>query len=203
MLIAGFNFPVPSTRMLEALVVFSAFDFFRHIRGTVKTIAVQAESKGGRVRAETTVTPFLGRIVTPIYVLAAYIPPAVYIGALVLNKFRQPEWMTQFALSDEIAGVPLDPAWKGLLRAGACVAGFALRYLVDSAFHHLGEQWHSLGVRILTDVRASIRLTLVSAFPLSVVSSLGSFRQVLMPGSVTRCTRGSFLDPKKELCRDA
>lgn len=153
MYIAGLNLLVSSTQALEALVVISAFDFFRHIRGIVKTIAVQAESKGGRVRAET--TPSLGRIITPIYALATYIPPAVYIGALVLNKFRQPEWMTQFALTDEIADVRLDPAWKGVLRAGSCLAGFALRNLVDSAFHHLGEQWHSLGVRIPSDVRES------------------------------------------------
>ncbi|KAG8212880.1 hypothetical protein J3R82DRAFT_11213 [Butyriboletus roseoflavus] len=87
----------------------------------MKTIAVDAESKGGRIRAET--MPILGRIVTPIHALATFIPPAVYIGALVLNKFRQPEWMAQFALSDEVAGVRLDPAWKGALRAGAVVSG--------------------------------------------------------------------------------
>ena len=195
MYIAGLNLPVSSTRVLEAFVVFSAFDFFRHIRGIVKSIAVQAESKGGHVRVET--TPFLGRVVTPIHALAAYIPPAVYIGALVLNKLRQPMWMTQFALSDKIAGVRLDPAWKGLLRVGACVAGLALRNLIDSAFHHLGEQWHSLGVRVLSDVRDSIHLTLVSAYPSSVASGLGSFKQVLMHGSVTHCIRESLLDSKK------
>jgi hypothetical protein len=156
MYIAGLNLPVSSTRVLEAFVVFSTFDFFRYTRGIVRTIAVQAESKGGHVRVQT--TPFLGRIVTPIHALAAYIPPAVYIAALVLNKFRQPVWMTQFALSDEIAGVRLDPAWKGLLRVGACVAGLALRNLLDSAFHHLGEQWHSLGVRVLSDVRYSLSI---------------------------------------------
>ncbi|KAI9460332.1 hypothetical protein HD554DRAFT_2197143 [Boletus coccyginus] len=145
MYIAGLNLLVSSTQAFEAFIVFSAFDFFRYLRGIVKTIAVQAESKGGRVRAGT--TPSLGRVIALIHPLAAYIPPVVYIGAVVLNKFRQPEWMTQFALPDEIAGVRLDPVWKGVLRAGACVAGLALRSLVDSAFHHLGEQWHSIGRR--------------------------------------------------------
>ncbi|KAF8556505.1 hypothetical protein OG21DRAFT_616156 [Imleria badia] len=98
MCIAGLKLPVSSTQILEALVVFSTFDFFRHMRGIVKTIAVQAKSRGGRVRAET--MPFFGRIVTPIYAFAAFIPPVIHIGTLVLNKFQQPEWMSQFALSD-------------------------------------------------------------------------------------------------------
>ncbi|KAH0833435.1 hypothetical protein J3R83DRAFT_12549 [Lanmaoa asiatica] len=110
MYIAGLNLPISSTQVVETLVVFSAVDFFRHVRGSMKTIAVHAESKGGRVRAET--MPILGRIVIPIHALASFLPPAVYIGALVLNKFRQPVWMAQFALSDEIAGVRLDSAWK-------------------------------------------------------------------------------------------
>jgi len=145
MYIAGLNLPVSCTQGLEALVVFSTIEYFWHIRGVVKTIATQAESKGGRVRQET--IPLLGRIVTPIHALAAWMPPVVYIGALVLNKFRQPEWMTRFALPDEIVGVNLDPARKGVLRAAACVAGFMLRSLTDSTFQHLGEQWHSLGRR--------------------------------------------------------
>ncbi|KAF8442115.1 hypothetical protein L210DRAFT_3644282 [Boletus edulis BED1] len=115
------------------------------IRGIVKTIGPQAESKGRRVRPES--MPLLGRIVSPIHGLAAWMPPAVYIGALVLNKLRQPEWMTRFALPDEIVGVNLDPAWKSVLRAVACVAGFGLRSLADNVFQHLGEQWHSLGRR--------------------------------------------------------
>ena len=147
---AGLNLGISSTQVLEALVVFTAFDFFRYIGSTVKPIAVNAESKGGRIRAET--MPILGQIVTHFHSPAAFVPPAVYIGALVLNKFRQPEWMAQFALSDEIAGVRLDPAWKGALRVGACAAGLALKSLMDSAFHHLGEQWHFLGVRMLFNV---------------------------------------------------
>ena len=60
--------------------------------------------------------------------------------------------MTQFALSDEIAGVRLDPAWKGALRVGACAAAFALESMTDATLYHLGEQWHSLGVRMLFNV---------------------------------------------------
>lgn len=119
----------------------------------MKTIVINPESKGGRVRTET--IPILDWIITPIYALATFVPPAVYIGALVSNNFRQPEWVAQFALSDEIAGVRLDPAWKDVLRAGACVTGFSLKNLVDNAFYHLGEQCHSLGVRMLFDVRDS------------------------------------------------
>ncbi|KAF8124759.1 hypothetical protein EV363DRAFT_1419555 [Boletus edulis] len=134
MYIAGLNLPVSSTQALEALVAFSTLDYFRHIRGIVKTIGPQAESKGGRVRPES--MPLLGRIVSPIHALAAWMPLAVYIGALVLNNFRQPEWMTRFALPDEIVGVNLDPAWKGVLRAAACVAGFGLRSLADNRREH-------------------------------------------------------------------
>lgn len=153
MYIAGLNLPISSPQVLEALVVFNGFDFFRHIRSCMRTVVAQAESKGGRIRAGT--MPILGRIVTTIHALAVCVPPVVYIGVVVFNKFRQPEWMAQFALSNEIAGVQLNPLSKGVLRLGACAAGLVLKNVTDTTFYHLGDQWHTLGVRMLINVQDS------------------------------------------------
>ena len=140
--------------MLNILVIISVLDFFIHLRSCMKTVAVRAESQGGRIRAET--MPLLGRIVTLLHALAFHIPPVVYVGALALNKLQQPEWMAQFALPDEIVGVRVGPVLEYALRVGACFAGFAPRRVMDVAFHHLGDQWHSLGVRTLVDAQAPL-----------------------------------------------
>ena len=154
MYIAGLNLSISSTQMVEALVVFSVVDFLRYMRNSMKTLPVKAESTGGRIRVET--VPRMGKIISGVHMLASYVPIVTYVGALVLNKFQQPAWMARFAFPDEIDGVRLDPVWKGVLRVGACVAGLAVKPLVDAAFYHLGDQWHVLGVRVLIIVRDAL-----------------------------------------------
>lgn len=141
--IAGLNLPL-SSQWIEVFVVLSTAEYFRHIIAGIKELAVIAESKGGRVRPESMPPTFLGRIIIPIHGLAILIPPLTYVGALVLNRFQPPEWLTKFAFSTEM----IDPSWRNTSRVVACLASFALRSLTNSTFKHLGDQWHPIGVGI-------------------------------------------------------
>lgn len=144
MYIAGIKLPLSPPQWLEALVVLSTADYIRYSIAKMKELAVVSESKGGRIRPESMPPTFLGRIITPIHALALFIPPLMYVGALVLNSFQPPEWMARFAFSAEM----MDSTWRNALRVVACVASFALRSFMDSTFEHLGDQWHAIGVGI-------------------------------------------------------
>ncbi|KAF8442105.1 hypothetical protein L210DRAFT_3194430 [Boletus edulis BED1] len=141
MYIAGLNLPL--SQWPEVLVVLSTADYFRHTFTGIKHLTVISESSGGRIRPESMPSTFLGRIITPIHGLAIVIPPLVYVGALTLNRFQQPEWMAQFAFSTEM----IDSTQMNALRVVACAASFALRSFLDSTFKHLGDQWHVIGRR--------------------------------------------------------
>ncbi|KAF8442102.1 hypothetical protein L210DRAFT_3611662 [Boletus edulis BED1] len=141
MYIAGLNLPL--SQWPEVLVVLSTADYFRHTFAGIKQLAVISESRGGRIRPESMPSTFLGRIISPIHGLAIFIPPLVYVGALTLNRFQQPEWMARFAFSTEM----IDSTQRSALRVVACAASFALKSLTDSAFQHLGDQWHAIGRR--------------------------------------------------------
>ncbi|KAF9223285.1 hypothetical protein BS17DRAFT_781622 [Gyrodon lividus] len=145
MYIAGLNLPIPisSSQGLEALVVLTTTDYFRYVITETNSIAVRSESKGGHIRQESMPTSFLGRIISPIHGLAFLLPPAVYVGGVVLNGFRQPDWMAKFALSGNVMGLE----WRNALRLVACSATLSLRRITARAFDHLGEQWHVIGRR--------------------------------------------------------
>ncbi|KAH0833414.1 hypothetical protein J3R83DRAFT_12527 [Lanmaoa asiatica] len=143
MYIAGLNLPFSPPQWLEGLVVLSTIDYFRYTISMMKDIAVISESKGGRIRPESMPPTFLGRIISPIHGLAIFIPPLICVGALVLNRFQQPEWMARFAFSVEM----MDSTWRNTLRVVACVASFSLRGLMERTFEHLGDQWHAIGRR--------------------------------------------------------
>ncbi|KAF8124752.1 hypothetical protein EV363DRAFT_1353578 [Boletus edulis] len=143
MYIAGLELPLSPSQWPEVLVVLSTADYFRYIITRVKQLAVISESRGGRIRPESMPSTFLGRIISPIHGLAIFIPPLVYVGALTLNRFQQPEWMARFAFSTEM----IDSAQRSALRVVACAASFALRSFSDSTFKHLGDQWHTIGRR--------------------------------------------------------
>ncbi|KAG6372205.1 hypothetical protein JVT61DRAFT_7998 [Boletus reticuloceps] len=141
MYIAGLNLPL--SQWPEVLVVLSTADYFRYIITRVKQLAVISESRGGRIRPDSMPSTFLGRFITPIQDIAIFIPPLVYVGALTLNRFQQPEWMARFAFSTEM----IDATQRNALSVVACAASFALRSFLDSAFKHLGDQWHAIGRR--------------------------------------------------------
>ncbi|KAF8442108.1 hypothetical protein L210DRAFT_3535795 [Boletus edulis BED1] len=90
------------TYTVAVLVVLSTADYFRHTFTGIKQLVVISESRGGRIRPESIPSTFLGRIITPIQDIAIFIPPLVYVGALTLNRFQQPEWIARFAFSTEM-----------------------------------------------------------------------------------------------------
>ncbi|KAF9223284.1 hypothetical protein BS17DRAFT_781620 [Gyrodon lividus] len=143
MYIAGLNLPISSSQGLEALVVLATLDSFRYIITEVKSLAVRSESKGGRIRPESLPTSLLGRIISPIFGYSFVATPAVYVGVVVLNGFRQPDWMEKFAISNEIVGLE----WRNALKVVACSATFALKLVAAHVLDHLAEQWHIIGRR--------------------------------------------------------
>jgi protein-S-isoprenylcysteine O-methyltransferase Ste14 len=143
MYIAGLKIPLSSPQWLEVLVVLSTADYIRYTLTKVKELAVVSESKGGRIRPESIPPTFLGRIITPIHGLVIFIPPLVYVGALVLNRFQPPEWMARFAFATKM----VDSTTSNALRVVACAASFALRSFTDATAKHLGDQWHTIGRR--------------------------------------------------------
>lgn len=146
MYIAGLNLALSSPQWLEGLVVLSTAEYIRSAIAKMRELAIISESKGGRIRPESMPPTFLGWIITPIHGLAIFIPPLVYVGALVLNGFQPPEWMARFAFSSEME--MMDSTWRNASRVVACIASFALKSLTKSTFKHLGDQWHAIGVSI-------------------------------------------------------
>lgn len=144
MYIAGLRFPLSPPQWLEVLVVLSTTDYIRYTIGIVKTIAVASESKAGRIRPDRMPSMLLGRIISPIHGLATYVPPLIYVGALVLNRFEPPEWMARYALPSGM----IDETWKNGLRVLACAASFGMKSVAESGLHHLGDQWHAIGVSV-------------------------------------------------------
>lgn len=143
MYIAGLKSPLSPPQWLEVLVVLGTAEYFPYVTAKMKQLAVISESKAGKVRPESIPPAFLGRIITPIHRLAIFVPPLIYVGAVALNGFQQPDWMAKFAFPDGT----LDSTWKNGLRVLACIASFTLKGLTDSIFEHLGDQWHAIGVR--------------------------------------------------------
>lgn len=172
--------PVSPSQWLEVLVVLSTAEFIRYTIAKMKGVAVASESKGGHIRKESMPSTVLGQIISPIHGLATFIPPLIYIGALVFNGFRQPEWIATFTLSTEM----VDPTRRNALRIGACVTSFALKGFMNSIFEHLGEQWHAIGVGVTLTA-----ISLVLIFCNSVARGPGLSRPVRMHGFVTQGTR--------------
>ncbi|KAF8837061.1 hypothetical protein BDN67DRAFT_973480 [Paxillus ammoniavirescens] len=140
--VVGPKVPISLSQGIEAIVVLTIANGLRYTITKVRSVAANAESKGGRIRPESIPTSFLARIVTPIQVLATFLPPVVYLSAVVLNGFQQPEWMAEFALSGMVGS-----QWKNALRVLACFSNHLLRGIVDYVFNHLGEQWDAAGRR--------------------------------------------------------
>ncbi|KAF8837062.1 hypothetical protein BDN67DRAFT_935984 [Paxillus ammoniavirescens] len=162
--IVELDIPISISHAIEATVVLTITEGFIYTVTKMRSVAANAEAKGGRVRPETLPTSFSSRIVTQIHTLAMFIPPLVYVGAVVFNGFRQPDWMVKFALSDEIVGLK----WKNVLRVTACSTAFAVRSVANHALAHLGEQWHPTGRRekprvVQTGPYAIVRHPLFSA----------------------------------------
>ncbi|KIJ12323.1 hypothetical protein PAXINDRAFT_156963 [Paxillus involutus ATCC 200175] len=140
--VVGLEVPISLSQGIEAIVVLTIANGLRRSITKVRSVAANAESKGGRIRPESIPTSFLARIVTPIQVLATALPPVVYLCVVVLNGLQQPEWMAKFALSGMVGS-----QWRNALRVLACSSTCLLKGIVDYIFDHLGEQWDVAGRR--------------------------------------------------------
>lgn len=138
--VVGLEVPISLSQGIEAIVVLTIANGLRRTVAKVRSVAANAESKGGRIRPESIPTSFLARIVTPIQVLVTFLPPVVYLCVVVFNGFQRPEWMAKFALSGMVGS-----QWRNALRVLACCSNCLLGGIVDYVFDHLGEQWDAAG----------------------------------------------------------
>ncbi|KAF8837060.1 hypothetical protein BDN67DRAFT_244392 [Paxillus ammoniavirescens] len=162
--VVALDVPISLSQGLEAVVILTLTEGLRYGVTKMRSVAANAETKGGRIRPESIPTSFLARIVTPIQVLVTFLPPMVYVCAVVLNGFQQPVWMAKLALSREMMGLE----WKNALRVLACSANFFLWGIINFVFDHLAEQWHAEGRReksrvVQTGPYAFVRHPLFSA----------------------------------------
>ena len=75
------------------------------------------------------------------------LPQLVYLTATICNKFRQPEWMTEYALPSPPGVFRLSGVTVG--RAVGLLGALAGTILTHAAMEALGDQYHSTGVSAL------------------------------------------------------
>lgn len=141
MYFAGINFALNSTQGVEALVAFSTIAYTFDIVRTQRNNLKRAESDGGPIQKDSTPKSLIGKLVTPVHVLAMSIPPILYIGSVLANKLTQPAWMLRWRLPLEVGAET--EAW---VRAAACLGlvggAIGLRVIMG----HLGKQFHPIAV---------------------------------------------------------
>ena len=135
-----------STRLLELFVVLCNVRVFVYAFSKVRSVSAHAQSKSGPVRPDTLPTRF-SALFTAAQVIVALLIPAIYTFTIVGAGLQQPPWMNAFALPNVVSGVVLEGVWKNVLRVIACVANISLNNISDSAFEHLSDQYHPIGVR--------------------------------------------------------
>ena len=141
--IAGLTLPLPSTRAVEAFVTFTTFRFLQSSVSRIRATAPVAEAEAGTVRSLP--TSFIGKVVSPVHGFAIFVPPAVYILSVSVNRFMQPSWMQRMSLPNNY----IHDETKVALRIAACASTFVFLRVISRALIHLGNQWHAIGVRSL------------------------------------------------------
>jgi hypothetical protein len=80
-------------------------------------------------------------------VCGLFLPKLIYWTATAHNKFRQPEWMTEYALPSPPDVFGVDGATVG--RTVGLLAVLAGTILTRTALKALGDQYHAIGVSAL------------------------------------------------------
>ena len=191
LLISSMSFS-PS-QLIELLVVLCNLFQFRYLFSRVKSALAHAEAKSGPVRRDTVPTHLSGIFFTILQLSVCSLVPLVYTIGIVGAGLRQPAWMDALALPKVVAGVRLEGFWENIVRVLACVGSILSGRITDSAFEHLSDQYHPIGVRTRTPFSLSGYAGLTYLAGISVVRNRGSFRQAHTLGFVTLSTRTSLL----------
>ncbi|KAF8124805.1 hypothetical protein EV363DRAFT_701465 [Boletus edulis] len=137
-----------STQLVELFIVLSTLHTFRYTVSRVRSAFAHAQAKGGPVRPDTVPTGLRGTLFTALQLIVCFLIPMGYMLAVVVYGLQQPPWMSAFALPDVVFGVNLEGGfWKHLLRVLACATGLLGNRISESAFEHLGDQYHPIGRR--------------------------------------------------------
>jgi hypothetical protein len=183
--IAGLTIPVPP-QVVEGLAVLTTLRFFQYGISRTRAIAPVAKAESGVIR--TSPTTFIGKAVTPIHALAFFVPSVTYVLCVTGNMFTQPAWMQRMSLSNDY----FKHETKVALRIAACASTFVLLRFVRRTFTHLGNQWHTIGVRTFLNKYSREDMCRLTAVLLNRDGrSLDSCRQVHMQWCVIRYTRES------------
>ena len=107
----------------------------------------EGKSKIGRTKESTAGSSI--RVTLAIFgqVGATVLPTLVYWTVIPWNGFRQPEWMTKYALPSPPDVFGIDGVVVG--RAVGLLGFFASRFITDTSFKALGDQYHPIGVSSL------------------------------------------------------
>jgi len=128
-------------QVVEGLVVLTTLWCFQYVISCVRTVAPIAAAESGAIR--TMPTTFVGKAVTPIHGLAAYLPSTIYVLCVTGNLFTQPAWMQRMSLPNDY----FQYETKVVLRIAACVLSVVLTRFIGRAYMHIGNQWHLIGRR--------------------------------------------------------
>ena len=103
-----------------------------------------ARSKAGDTKPGSTGPRILTATVLSGQFFTSVLPPFVYLGGIASNKFRQPEWMTRYALPPPPGVFGIDGVTAG--RAVGLLAVLTGAVLAQTALKALGDQYNPIGV---------------------------------------------------------
>jgi len=151
------TFPFPSTMYvagimdhftdaprMELIVWGSTVGIFTSLVFRAHSQVKRARSRAGGIKPGSTGP----RIWTSLALLGQFggitVPPLIYWTTTAYNGFKQPEWMTEYALPSPPDVFGADGVMVG--RTAGLLAFFAGEMLIHSAVKALGDQFHAIGV---------------------------------------------------------
>ena len=135
------------SQLLELFVILRTAYQFAHTVSTVRSALAYAQSKSGLVRPDTVPTGLFSILFNAFQLSVTFLNPAIYMVTIAIAGLQQPHWMNAFALPEVDFDVRLEGFSKIALRLLACAGVIAVQRIVKSMFGHLGDQYHSIGVR--------------------------------------------------------
>ncbi|KAH7916754.1 hypothetical protein BJ138DRAFT_1139083 [Hygrophoropsis aurantiaca] len=150
MYIAGINIPLTTSQAVEVAVSCTTFFSFVLAFKQAGVADRVARTDGGSVQADSEPKSLPGKMVTPVHNVAFMVPIITFPVAVGLNCFRQPGWMLQWALPNNIDGCA-----KAAVRLAACGMFLGVWQLVGWTLEHLGSQFHCIARREKSQIVSS------------------------------------------------